>query len=595
MQLKTWSSEKTLFWKDIRRFWPVWAAYLLIWLFLGPISMVSDVNGSTGFTTLIASDFLRRALMPGIWLAFAFGIISAMAVFSYLYSSRSANAEASLPIRRTAQFFAHYLAGLFWLTAANLIVFLLAALPCIAFGPVCLGAAAQWLAIVTLMDFIFYTFAAFCAMLTGNILALPAVYAIFNFVCPAVEVLAKELCRNMIFGLDIGGVATKILSPALMLSTSTNIYSNFPDAPGVAEVGTTPAYGLVYNGWSYLFLYAGLSAAFLFLAALLYKRRRMETAGDIVSIDFLKPIFKYCMAFGCALVGAVALGNLLSVSDSVPATLILMLFWGFVGYFGSEMLIQKTFRVFSAWQGYAAVSAVVILFITVCATDAFGVAGRVPAADKVQSVCISTVGEYVELDEQASIEAVQALHRRLINREGEAAPGLSAIYSYYRISISYELKSGFQFSRSYIYLLSDDALSDKDSIGSAVDGIINCTEAIAERKSSAIPVVQDNIESAYLYLATDDIGYINLTPEQAEYIYQNGVLKDMSAGDIGRVWLWQGAQYNKEILEDGCEISIALSRYNEQTKKFESDEFYTYVLSSSVHTYACLRELDILN
>ena len=107
--------------------------------------------------------------------------------------------------------------------------------------------------------------------------------------------------------------------------------------------------------------------------------------------------------------------------------------------------------------------------------------------------------------------------------------------------------------------------------------------------------MQENIESAYLYLATDDIGYINLTPEQAEYIYQNGVLKDMSAGDIGRVWLWQGAQYNKEILEDGCEISIALSRYNEQTKKFESDEFYTYVLSSSVHTYACLRELDILN
>ena len=51
----------------------------------------------------------------------------------------------------------------------------------------------------------------------------------------------------------------------------------------------------------------------------------------------------------------------------------------------------------------------------------------------------------------------------------------------------------------------------------------------------------------------------------------------------------------KEILEDGCEISIALSRYNEQTNKFESDEFYTYVLSSSVHTYACLRELDILN
>ena len=100
---------------------------------------------------------------------------------------------------------------------------------------------------------------------------------------------------------------------------------------------------------------------------------------------------------------------------------------------------------------------------------------------------------------------------------------------------------------------------------------------------------------AFTVVNGENASGVGLTPEQAEYIYQNGVLKDMSAGDIGRVWLWQGAQYNKEILEDGCEISIALSRYNEQTKKFESDEFYTYVLSSSVHTYACLRELDILN
>ena len=86
--------------------------------------MVASIDDEYGMLPYLAARFMENALQPGLWIVFAFCVISAMAVFSYLYSPRSANAEASLPIRRTTQLFVHYLAGLFWLLAANVLIFL---------------------------------------------------------------------------------------------------------------------------------------------------------------------------------------------------------------------------------------------------------------------------------------------------------------------------------------------------------------------------------------------------------------------------------------------------------------------------------------
>ena len=596
MRSKTWSSERTLFWKDVSRFWPVWGAYLAIWLIIGPIALAANVDDSGALDMYTVRSALNAVLAPGAWIFGVFGVLSAMAVFSYLYNPRSANAAASLPIRRTRQFAVHYLAGLFWLLAANLLVFLLTALVLLAYAPAYIGAAAQALAVAALSCFSFYTFAAFCATLTGNILALPFVYIIFNFVVPGVEYLVKALCVNMIYGLNLTATPiTTFLSPPVALS----MYTHFQDAAGT----------LFYVGWWYPALYAALSAGFLALAFVAYKRRRMETAGDVVAIGFLKPVFRYCMAFGCALAGAALLISLLGVSDSYPAMLIFMLIFGAAGYFGAEMLIQKSFRVFGTWPGMAAVSGILALFVVLCATDALDIESRVPDADKIADVCVYTAGEEATLREAQSVDAVRELHRRLTRHEGDALPNGSPLlpattkvsstsgnaddaYSFFNINIDYTLKNGFTLSRRYAYPISDALLHDDGSLAAAVNGIINCPEAVEARKTTFIPFTLENIVSAYITTADDF--YVDLTAAQALEIYENGIVKDMDAGDIGRVWLWRGKDYDSEIGENGCEIYITLHQYDEEKREFTYDNFHTYVLSTSVHTRACLEKMNLL-
>ena len=82
--------------------------------------------------------------------------------------------------------------------------------------------------------------------------------------------------------------------------------------------------------------------------------------------------------------------------------------------------------------------------------------------------------------------------------------------------------------------------------------------------------------------------------DRAEYIYQNGILKDMDAADIGRVWLFPTSVYLEEIEESSCEISINLYRYDPKSDSYEYDGFSTYMLSSSTHTRQCLEKFNLL-
>lgn len=90
----------TLYQKNLSRFWPIWALYGLIWLFLLPISILNESRWW---------DSARAAQRPlqfleggsaGLAMALIFGLLSAMAVFSYLYNSRSVGLMHTLPLKR---------------------------------------------------------------------------------------------------------------------------------------------------------------------------------------------------------------------------------------------------------------------------------------------------------------------------------------------------------------------------------------------------------------------------------------------------------------------------------------------------------------
>ena len=60
------------------------------------------------------------------------------------------------------------------------------------------------------------------------------------------------------------------------------------------------------NGWL-IAAYAAVGVVLMVLAWLMYRRRRSESAGDVVAVGWMKPVFRY----GCAAYSAILGGRLL--------------------------------------------------------------------------------------------------------------------------------------------------------------------------------------------------------------------------------------------------------------------------------------------
>lgn len=101
MRSKTSYFNPTLFWKNITRFWPLWALYGVIWLLVLPLKGLNDLrHGAWSYGGEGAWGFHEQMLelsALSIGMAVVFGLLAAMALFSYLYHSRSACMIHSLP------------------------------------------------------------------------------------------------------------------------------------------------------------------------------------------------------------------------------------------------------------------------------------------------------------------------------------------------------------------------------------------------------------------------------------------------------------------------------------------------------------------
>ena len=93
MQSKTSCFNKTIFRKHVTRFWPVWAAYLAVWLLDMPIGFLSQRESLRQFPLQVQSGALQ-AVNSGVVISFIFAVLMAMAVWSFLYNSRSASGAA---------------------------------------------------------------------------------------------------------------------------------------------------------------------------------------------------------------------------------------------------------------------------------------------------------------------------------------------------------------------------------------------------------------------------------------------------------------------------------------------------------------------
>ena len=229
----------------------------------------------------------------------AAAVLTAMLLYRWLFSARYTAFVTALPIRREAVFLSQAAAGFLLLTAGNLLSVLAASV----MSPVGFGirGMAYWMAVMTLLTILFFGFASFCAMLTGSLPILPAVYTVLLYAAVALEASVRLTAQFLVFGLTGQRRLFTFLSPVYHL----RVY-------GEAMVETVyrenaAGYGSVefsaFHGWGLLVCYAAAGALFLLAATALLKRRGMEHSGSVVAVTEIRRVFPA----GAALAGAFTL------------------------------------------------------------------------------------------------------------------------------------------------------------------------------------------------------------------------------------------------------------------------------------------------
>lgn len=431
--------------KDITRFAPVWAIYLIGGALVG----LTTLSGSAYYADGYAANELASTIGALTVVNLVYAIINAELLFGDLFNNRLCNALHAFPLRRESWFAIHTIAGLLFSLVPNLIL-------SICFLPFMQNMwyiSFIWLLGVTLTYVFFFGLAAFSAMCTGNRFAMAAVYAIINFASMIAYWFVETFYAPLLYGLHIRETGFLRLCPSVWMTKVKLVKFKFLPTNNNSSDGYR-SMEFIYDGltehWWYLAILAVLAVTLLGAAVLLYRRRKLESAGDFVAFSWLNPIFSVVFTLS---VGALfeMFGDLFVGIDYVFLAVGIV-----VGYFVSQMLLQRTVRVFrkKAFAACAAIGGALILSIALTALDPFGITRWTPKPEKVESVILSS-SYYYEPDQTRNVQTITSpgliedlvqIHGQILEEgEWDRRDASGAIH------LTYQMSDGRQIERRYRY------------------------------------------------------------------------------------------------------------------------------------------------
>ena len=613
----------TLYRKTMARFWPLWALYGVVWLFAVPLNLMNGYFQSIrwGWTVSEAQEqLLDQALdLPGclelgLFLSLVCGVLAAMAVFGYLYNNRAACTIHALPVRREALFWSNYLAGLSFLLLPQLAAALmgaaveLALLPSQSWGQA-LSALGTLLLVQSGTALFFFSFAAFCAMFTGHLLALPAFYGILNGLVFTVYFLISALMDLFFFGypgMRAEGPLVRYLTPVYALMEACGwqtVYSDSGEAVfrGLESPGTVAAY-------------AAAGVVLAVLALLVYQRRHVESAGDVVAVPIVRPIFRYGVAFCSGLCFGVVTAAFFDWTEALPMSLCVIL-WTVVGCFAAEMLLRKSFRVLRYWKHALAAALAMALLCAAFALDWFGIEDKVPDAGEVASLTVYTDLSYpydtarnhtALVTDREQIQRFIDLHRAIL-RDKDRVDRDSYVYQpgeeYIYIRLDYTLNTGATLERYYSSVpVYQSELDQEGSVTWQVQRLLQDRELVEERYG-----FDDCEESRLVEAYLTDVYQLrgDGAREEQSILYLNGaagedlqglwqaVRADFDDGTIGVRYLFDDGERLDNTYRTDLTFTFEMTRRNSRGQTVTSQRDMTITLTPNAQrTLAWLEEFS---
>lgn len=581
-------ADKSIFRLNIKRYWFLGAFYLLALLLISPLAILTtDLAGymasfrPENVGNILHNDYLSAAL------CYLVPVLSAVAVFRYMQNGRSATLLHSLPYSRPQLFVSNWLSG-FVLYAAPIVVtgLVLLALKMTPFG-VMFGVADVfiWMGMSLFVSTVVYSFSVFVGMFTGSTIA----QLVFIGIVDALPVVLCALFNTLLDGWLYG------YTDVVLNQVMDALLRFLPINPTFDWLGGQMALSRVTAGVVYI---VGFTAA----AFAAYRRRHIETSGDVVAFRWVRPVFVFGVAFCALLVGSVYVG---AVTHTGP-NLLVMLLWGLVGYAVARMLVAKSFRIWGYYKEYLAFAlAVVVLFLGV-QFDLVGFSSRVPDPQRVTGVYVGhnpyaylrTYDRYVlsapevqadRIDYSMSqdgfyvtqpdnVRHVTQLHEMLAER----GPQLNSEYDAYNRYFVYQLANGRRMVREFCF-------SDEE----AAEYLAPVLES-TEYKDFCYPLIRNNADRIkYIDVRADRVklskNVLISTPEDISSLVE-AMCADVEAANY--------AQFTSTVLDSDIRLVVAntfMDYEPDGTQTQRTGEVDFRLLPGFTHTQSWLREHGCYN
>lgn len=448
---------KTALRKDLTRFAPVWGGYTLC-LMMGLLlilDMVDSLGPAQAFPNLLQ-------LMPVINLFYA--LLTSQLLFGDLCRSRMCFGLHTLPLRREGWFAAHTLSGLLFSLIPTALMTAVAV-------PLTLGHTLEngwqmplWFLLGANLQYLFFFgVGALSMLLSANRFGGAILYGVVNFAAILVYYVMDTVFIPMLYGFVSVEENYVLFSPAVQMVEFDYLWvESF--RVGKVRWGT---WHLTENWW-YLWTCAGVGAAALGGALLLYRRRDLERAGDLLAVKALEPVFQVVFSTVCATVFHFVAQGMFGYGENF-----ILLFLGLIaGWFFGRMLLKRTARVFGlrSWAGLGILTLAVALVLLCTWVDVLGLEKKIPEADEIGSVTLSRYrysdGEKdLVLTAPEDIENIRFIHaaaigdrlesERLVYANGmpvsttEEDTDWSQIRRSTGLFLTYRLKNGSTVTRQY--------------------------------------------------------------------------------------------------------------------------------------------------
>lgn len=615
----------TLFRKNLHRFWPILALYTAILIFLLPVETLSEARYGGRLYAARASDIVTQAITAAPFLGLIFGLLLAMAFFSYLMDRRATQMLHALPIRREGLFLTNWLSGLCFLMVPNLAVGVVTALVQLAVGGGPTWHLLAWFAVETVVPMFFFCFGIFCAMFTGNLLALPIFYGILNVLVVGVTGLVDLILPDLLVG-----SSGSFLSASVPVRWCTPVYQISYLLYGM--------YGFTAQGAMAALCYSlVLGAAFTLAALGVYRLRQLERAGDLVTVAWVRPVFQYGLGICLGLSLGLFLQRQFFYFTGSYGLIALIVLCGALGAFIGRMLLKKTLRVFAdGWKGVLVMSLALGALLVGVRSDFFGYQRYVPEVSQVRQVTVRGLqsapwdsGSYLELttEDSALIEQIIGIHQGLVEDLDRLRGYDQGYYTVDRelntsFYVTYELANGRGVSRSYSTVpITAEDLADPDSYAARMEAFLNERDCVLSSYFSG--VLEEGETLADLEVGSGWISDLTTGPaagteqtategpadeavptteaewdsptlsaQEAQLLW-SAIQEDLAAGRIGRRYLLSGGQERKEncyLSDIGLTMFVYRDRADGTRTSVSADMVFT-VQKTATATLAALEEL----